>query len=51
MVWKIKKNYQLLKKQLQKELLEALESGGEWSDEDIMGQIDALIVSASKMYI
>lgn len=43
-----KENYQLLKKQLQKELLEALESGGEWSDEDIMGQIDALIVSASK---
>lgn len=43
-----KENYQLLKKQLQKELLEALESGGEWSDEDIMGQIDTLIVSASK---
>ena len=43
-----KENYQLLKKRLQKELLEALESGGEWSDEDIMGQIDTLIVSASK---
>ena len=35
-----KENYQLLKKKLQSELLEALETGGEWSDEEIMGQID-----------
>lgn len=43
-----KENYQLLKKKLQSELLEALETGGEWSDEEIMGQIDELIVSASR---
>ena len=35
-----KENYQLLKKKLQSELLETLETGGEWSDEEIMGQID-----------
>ena len=34
-----KENYQLLKKKLQSELLEALETGGEWSDEVIMGEI------------
>lgn len=43
-----KENYQSLKKKLQSELLEALETGGEWSDEEIMGQIDELIVSASR---
>lgn len=43
-----KENYQLLKKKLQSELLETLETGGEWSDEEIMGQIDELIVSASR---
>lgn len=43
-----KDNYQLLKKQLQKELLMILELGGEWSDEEIMDQIDELIIAASK---
>lgn len=46
-----KENYQLLKKKLQSELLETLETGGEWSDEEIMGQIDELIVSASRKFI
>lgn len=43
-----KDNYQLLKKELQKKLLRILEMGGEWSDEEIMDQIDELIVDASK---
>ena len=43
-----KDTYQLLKKKLQMELLKILELGGEWSDEEIMDQIDDLIVSASK---
>ena len=44
----VKDNYQLLKKTLQNELMKILEMGGEWSDEEIMNQIDDLIVSASK---
>ena len=44
----VKDNYQLLKKTLQNELMKTLEMGGEWSDEEIMNQIDDLIVSASK---
>ncbi|MBQ2287709.1 MAG: CpaF family protein [Lachnospiraceae bacterium] len=43
-----KDTYQLLKKRLQAELLKILQLGGEWSDEEIMDQIDDLIVSASK---
>ena len=44
----VKDNYQLLKRTLQNELMKILEMGGEWSDEEIMNQIDDLIVSASK---
>ena len=44
----VKDNYQLLKKTLQNELMKILEMGGEWSDDEIMRQIDDLIVSASK---
>ena len=43
-----KDTYQQLKQNLQKELLKILELGGEWSDEEIMNQIDDLIVAASK---
>ena len=43
-----KESYQLLKKKLQSELLKVLETGGEWSDEDILGEIDELIVSAGR---
>ena len=43
-----KENYQLLKKKLQRKLLDVLEAGGDWSDEDILGQIDELIVSAGR---
>ena len=43
-----KDTYQILKKKLQKDLLNILELGGEWSDEEIMDQIDELIISASK---
>ena len=43
-----KENYQLLKRKLQSELLQILETGGEWTDEDILGQIDELIVSAGR---
>ena len=43
-----KDTYQLLKRSLQTELLKMLEMGGEWSDEEIMNQIDDLIVSTSK---
>ena len=43
-----KDNYQLLKKKLQKELLEILELGNEWSDDEIMDQIDELIIVAGR---
>ena len=43
-----KDNYQLLKKKLQKELLEILELGSEWSDDEIMDQIDELIIVAGR---
>ena len=43
-----RESYQLLKKKLQSELLKVLETGGEWSDEDILGEIDELIVSAGR---
>lgn len=43
-----KDTYQMLKKKLQNDLLKILELGGEWSDEDIMEQIDDLIIAASK---
>ena len=43
-----KDTYQILKKKLQDDLLKILEFGGEWSDEEIMNQIDDLIVTASK---
>lgn len=43
-----KENYQLLKRKLQSELMRILETGGEWSDEAILGEIDELIISAGK---
>ena len=43
-----KDTFQILKRQLQNELLKILELGSEWSDEAIMDQIDDLIVTASK---
>ena len=43
-----KDNYQVLKKKLQKELLEILELGNEWSDDEIMDQIDELIIVAGR---
>ena len=43
-----KDNYQVLKKKLQKELLEILELGSEWSDDEIMDQIDELIIVAGR---
>lgn len=43
-----KDTYQILKKKLQEDLLKILELGEEWSDEEIMNQIDDLIVMASK---
>lgn len=43
-----KDNYQLLKQQLQERLLDVLETGGDWSDEEIMDQIDMLIIEATK---
>ena len=43
-----KDTYQILKKKLQEDLLKILELGEEWSDEEIMSQIDDLIVMASK---
>ena len=43
-----KDTYQILKRKLQNDLLKILELGGEWSDEEIMNQIDDLIVMASK---
>lgn len=43
-----KDTYQTLKKKLQADLLKILEFGGDWSDEDIMDEIDELIISASK---
>ena len=43
-----KDTYQILKKKLQEDLLKILELGDDWSDEEIMNQIDDLIVMASK---
>ncbi|MDD3222415.1 MAG: CpaF family protein [Clostridia bacterium] len=40
--------YQTLKKHLQESLLRILEKGSEWSDEEIMIQIDKLIIAAGR---
>lgn len=43
-----KDGYLQLKKKLQEELLAALEREKEWTDEEIMEQIDELIVAVSR---